>query len=777
MGDSRRSGIQFTTEQTAGLKPYVSTIGAWALALGTSIGWGSLFVTSNSYLGKAGPMGTILGLAIGAVAMVIIGRCYHYLMNCFPDAGGAYTYTKEVFGYDQGFAAAWFLSLTYLSLFWANVSALPLFSRYFFGDFFRFGYLYTLFGSYEVYLGEALLTAFAILLFTFICARFKRLSLSLMIATVVIFTVCILVCTLGSIPRMDEFHKTLSPGFIPDTNELRQVMRIAAVSPWAFMGFENISHSTEEFTFPRSRSFKIITAAVITSAALYILVTILSVSAYPSEYASWLDYIRNHGNLNGLRGLPAFYAADYYLGDNGVRMLMAALLCLIVSSLIGNVVALSRLLYVLSKDSVLPASFSALSKDGVPSRAIMFIAAVSLFMPFIGRTAVGWIVDVTTFGATIVYGFVSASAYKLAGIRGDKAEKGFGAAGFIIMLAFGMFLLIPALLGAGELASETYFLFTIWAILGFLYLRNILRRDKAKRFGRAVIVWIVLLGMTIFTTLVWLEESTMSSAERSFEQIRSSYTERIIEDTREIEMLKDPELVYRIAERKVNLDTVDVSEENKILAGELEDIRRENTLRIIAVFFLFLLSVGVLLNNYSVVIKLAQENEYELVVAKEKANTDSLTGVKNKRTFDEYEKNINRQIAEGTAEGFSVVICDINGLKHINDNLGHKAGDELIRSACRIICRVFEHSPVFRIGGDEFVAILTGHDFKERSALMKEINSISEENLTTGDVVVAAGISDYMPDTDDSIRPVFDRADAAMYERKERLKEMGAVSR
>lgn len=755
----------------------MSPLCVWALSLGTSVGWGSLFVTSNTYLTEAGPLGTIIGLIIGAFVMIVISKCYHYMMNCFPDAGGAYTYAKETFGYDHGFVAAWFVALTYLAMFWANVTALPLFSRYFFGELFQYGYMYTLFGSYKVYFGEVLLSCSAIIIFTLLCSKRKILSAKVLTATVLLLTIGIVICAVICISRMGAYRKSFSPGFIPDSNEMSQVIRIATISPWAFIGFENISHATEEFNFKRSRVFRILTIAVISSTALYILITLLSVSAYPSEYGSWLGYIRNHGNLSGLRGLPAFYAADYYMGDTGVFIMMAVLLCLIISSLIGNTLAMSRLMYALAKDSVLPKRFAELNGQGVPSRAIFAMACVSLFIPLLGRTAIGWIVDVTTIGATIVYGIVSATAYKLARIRGDRAEARFGFAGLAIMVSFALMLLLPALFGSGDLAPETYFLFTVWAILGFAFFRTILKRDSARRFGRTVIVWIALLGMIMFTTLVWMGESALTSSEQSVSNIRSLYMGRIVEDTRQISHLKNPEQSMHDIEKKITADTVDVANEDELLMQESLRMRDENTRRVLIVFMLFMLAVGVLLNNYSLVIRRAEENEYELGIAREKANTDSLTGVKSKRTFDEFERMINQHIKDSEADEFSIVICDINGLKHVNDNFGHKAGDELIMSASHMICEVFAHSPVFRIGGDEFVTILTGRDRLERSALMHELNRRSEENIKEGGVVIAAGMSDYIPGYDQSITPVFERADLMMYDRKEELKAMGSVSR
>ena len=79
-----------------GLNPYISLIGAFALALGTILGWGSLVSTSNTYLLQSGPVGSILGVCLGALVMLIIAKNYTFLMTRFPDCGGAYSFSKKV---------------------------------------------------------------------------------------------------------------------------------------------------------------------------------------------------------------------------------------------------------------------------------------------------------------------------------------------------------------------------------------------------------------------------------------------------------------------------------------------------------------------------------------------------------------------------------------------------------------------------------------------------------------------------------------------------------
>ena len=167
-----------------------------------------------------------------------------------------------------------------------------------------------------------------------------------------------------------------------------------------------------------------------------------------------------------------------------------------------------------------------------------------------------------------------------------------------------------------------------------------------------------------------------------------------------------------------------------------------------------------------------QEHLAALSMANEMARRDELTHTKNKTAYHEMEKELQKGIEEGGSP-FGIVVCDINGLKIINDTEGHKAGDDYIRTACMLICRVFHHSPVFRIGGDEFVVVLREQDYENRDKLIRSLRRQVEENIRIGEgPVVASGIAEYQPGKDQSAEDVFKRADSLMYEDKTHLKEL-----
>ena len=176
-------------------------------------------------------------------------------------------------------------------------------------------------------------------------------------------------------------------------------------------------------------------------------------------------------------------------------------------------------------------------------------------------------------------------------------------------------------------------------------------------------------------------------------------------------------------------------------------------------------------------LQLQQQQEVEIGSAKRLAYKDPLTGVKNKRACEDYEAELDAKIKEGRIREFAVVSLDVNGLKMTNDTYGHKAGDELLISACRIICRHFSHSPVFRFGGDEFEVILQGQDYENRHAIAAAFNREAEQNLAEGKAVVSLGMADFIPGQDTDVDTVFERADAEMYVRKNILMRMGAGGR
>ena len=738
-------------EEAVTLQPYLSPLAVWALSVGSAIGWGSLVVTSRSYLSEAGPLGSIIGLLIGFAMMLMVSSHYHFLADRYPGTGGLYNYVKQLFGYDFAFLIAWFMFLIYISIFWANATSIPLFARYFLRAAFKWGYLYTIFG-YEVYLGEALVTLAVIWLVGLLCMKSKKATAQMMVVMVLLFTVGITVCFAVAMLGHSRSGMTMSPAFLPDKNVLRQVIRIAFISPWAFIGFETVSHSAAEYRFKHSNMFRILVASVTVTTALYIFVILLSVTAYPEGCTGWMDYISRLDEFEGIAGLPAFYAANHYLGHTGVNILMVSLLSLVLTSLIGMLRALSRLCYAVAQDGILPGRFAGLNDKQIPVNAILLVLIVSSPIPFLGRTAIGWIVDATTFGATMIYGFVSVAVFKASGQEGVKKNRIISGFCLLILVAFAVFLLFPSFFSDYTIATETYVLMAVWSFLGVLYFNQVIRRDHDRKFGKAIVVWLSLLVFIVLMAMTWAE--------------------RLNED-RENAIIAE---ISAYMDGTADAETLGQSQD-EFLAVQLKRLHDADDTSVFVIVGLFGLSLIVMLVNHLSMQKWEKKAAQERDEAKTIALTDPLTGVKSKHAFLLNQKQIDASIEEGGADAFAVVVCDVNGLKVINDTLGHKAGDEYILKASRMICDIFQHSPVYRTGGDEFVVILRGRDYFIRKELVLTLHDRSVEHISTNEVVISGGLADYQPGMDTCFHAVFERADGLMYEEKKLLKGMGSISR
>ena len=177
--------------------------------------------------------------------------------------------------------------------------------------------------------------------------------------------------------------------------------------------------------------------------------------------------------------------------------------------------------------------------------------------------------------------------------------------------------------------------------------------------------------------------------------------------------------------------------------------------------------------------KVLKQQGDDLVAMKNLAYVDSLTNVKNKLAYDDTVEYINEKIRNGTAE-FAVIMCDLNYLKHINDNLGHMAGDEAIQKTASILCKAFPLSTVFRIGGDEFAVIPTGLDYSRIDEKLDALKTMLESQRNISDnylerISLAFGCAVFERGKDTTYQEVFERADKIMYEEKKKIHEKDGI--
>lgn len=472
-------------ENEAKLQRRLSPINVWALALGCIIGWGAFVMPGNTFLPQAGPLGTVIAMGIAAVILIIVAFNYSYMIRRFPVAGGEFVYSQKAFGNTHGFICSWFLSLSYLAIVPLNATALALIGRNLLGGIFQVGFHYSVAG-YDVYLGEIILAVAALIIIGVMSMRNVKSAGTLQTILVFLLVGGVLVVCGAAFFDPNTAVTALEPVFSPDVNPLPGILAIVAVSPWAFVGFDTIPQSAEEFNFSPSKTKLLMIVSIVFGAAVYAGLTMVTALVVPEGYSAWAAYIADAPNQSGLLALPTFHAAYYFLGTPGVALLGVAVSCAILSGIVGFYMATSRLLMSMAREYVLPEWFAKIDpKFGTPRNAILFVLLIALVAPFFGRTALGWIVDMSSIGAAIGYGYTSLAAMKFA--MKDKKTSTIitGALGTVFAIIFAVLLLVPLPGFNCSLATEPYICLVIWVILGTVFYAMTAKKRAAMQTAAA----------------------------------------------------------------------------------------------------------------------------------------------------------------------------------------------------------------------------------------------------------------------------------------------------
>ncbi|MBQ7575215.1 MAG: APC family permease [Bacteroidales bacterium] len=460
------------------LKRSLSPVNVWALALGCIIGWGAFVMPGNKFLATAGPLGTAIAMLISGVIMTLIAFNYNYMINKYPETGGAFVFARNTFGRNNAFLCSWYLGLSYLTIVALNASALALLGRNLLGNVFQFGFHYTVAG-YDLYAGELFLAVAAILLFAWVSIRGIKFSGIFQSTLVFMLVAGVLIISLAAVVSPKAHFSNLSPGFSPARSPMAGILAIIAIAPWTFLGFDTVPQAAEEFNFKPRKTKAIMVISILFGALVYILLNTLSVCVVPAGYANWSEYIADLPNLSGLVSLPTFHAAKQLLGNTGLFFLGLAVLAAILSGIVGFYMATSRLLYAMARDRFLPKWFGKLHpKYNTPANAILFVMIFSLIAPFFGRTALNWIVDMSSIGAAIGYGYTSAAAMIHAHKEKNKAMTVCGAIGLLLSVFFCVILLVPIKGLDCCLGKEGYICLVIWTVLGLAFYLSTFRAGK-----------------------------------------------------------------------------------------------------------------------------------------------------------------------------------------------------------------------------------------------------------------------------------------------------------
>lgn len=443
------------SEKRVKLQRVMRPIDVWGLALGAIIGWGCFVLPGTAFLPKAGPGGTAVGMLIGALLIIVIAVSYGYLIRKFPISGGEFIYAKEAFGKRNAFVCGWAMILAYWSLIPLNATALAMISRYLFPGIVQQGLLYEIAG-WEVYAGEVILASAAIILMALLNIRGIKQAAWIQTAIALTLVGCILVITFLVFCISD--WSNLAPAFPEGRRWWKGVFSIVAMAPWAFIGFDCIPQSAEEYNFSHKKSTFIMISAVLVAAILYI--AVCAVTAVGVE--PWQQL------LDSRNAWPTGYVVRNTMGLAGIIVLGVAMFCAVVSGMNAFYISTSRLMYAMAKEGSLPKWFEHLSpKYGTPTNAIIFTMAMSLFAPWFGREILLWIVDMTSVGAAIVFAYTTGSAAVIGYRNGSKKYAVFGIIGCLFSLFFLSLLIIPGM--PGYLTFQSRVVLFVWILIGVAF--------------------------------------------------------------------------------------------------------------------------------------------------------------------------------------------------------------------------------------------------------------------------------------------------------------------
>ena len=454
------------------LERSLNPMNVWSLALGCIIGWGAFVMPGTTFLPNAGVMGTVWGMAVAAVIMIIVGMNYGYMVEKYPIAGGEYTFTEKTFGKKWAYVCGWFLSLSYLCIVPLNATALGLVSRKLLGGVLQFGHLYTVAG-WDIYVGEILLTSLALIIFGIFSIKGVSFTgwIQTVIAMALVASVFVLVIAAFFCPEVKMSN--LQPAYPSEVKPMAAIIAVVAIAPWAFVGFDSIPQAAEEFNFSPKKVTGIMAVAIIFGAAVYVAMNTLTAAAMPWEEMMAAGY-----------DWPTGEAVEIIMGKVGLIFLGVAMTCAVLSGIVGFYMATSRLLMSMAREHALPKWFMILDpKTKTPKNAILFVMLISLTAPWFGREVLVWVVDMSSIGAAIGYGFTCAATYRtLKQNPQDKKPvlKALSIFGTLLSIVFVLLLIVPGM--PSYLALESRSCLVIWCVLGIIFYFWSKKQDFAGKY-------------------------------------------------------------------------------------------------------------------------------------------------------------------------------------------------------------------------------------------------------------------------------------------------------
>lgn len=400
------------------MKKILSQKDLFSIALGAIIGWGAFVLPGNFFLKSAGVTNTAVGFFVAVIMLFFIEQCYCVLMKLHSASGGEFTFANNEFGGKIGFITGWMLLLAYISIIPLNATAVPMVLQSVITSYDQGALLYSI-ADYPVYLNDLIISLITIVIFTVINARGLKGAKWAQNFCILSLLFSIVALTFFGAFRVDSNHIA---NFASNAGSLDfdKIVRIITFAPWAFMGFDTVAQMSEEFNVEGKRASMAALIAVIFGAVVY---NALNVFTAFGVHSSELE------NSIWATGEAVFNM----LGPVAITVLSIAMLGAVVSGLNGFFMSSSRLILAMYRAKTD-------AKMELNGTIFYLIGAISCLVPFFGRNALFWFVDLASVGASFAYLVTCAAAWK---VSQDRFMKFISIIGISVSGLFLLFLLTP----------------------------------------------------------------------------------------------------------------------------------------------------------------------------------------------------------------------------------------------------------------------------------------------------------------------------------------------
>ncbi|OLO38057.1 amino acid permease [Alkalihalophilus pseudofirmus] len=362
------------SKQSPELNKVLSRLDVFVLSIGAMLGWGWV-VLSESWLNSAGSLGTVIAFLIGGLLVTFVGLTYAELASAMPQVGGEHVYVERAMGHKASFIASWAITLGYVSVVAFEAVALPTVIEYIFPNY-QVGYLWTI-GGWDVYASWVLVgvggSLFVMAINYFGLKPAAKVQVFLTLSIILIGLMLIFGSAIGG------ESANLQPLFVGGASG---IMAVLIMVPFLFIGFDVIPQTAEEANVPPRDIGKLLIISVVCAIVFYICIAVGVALALDSAALSVT-------NLATADAMTVLFGSSFFgnlLVVGGVAGIMTSWNAFIIGG--------SRVMYAMAQSGMLPQWFGKLHpKYKTPSNAIIFIGALAVVSPLLGRPALVWFVN------------------------------------------------------------------------------------------------------------------------------------------------------------------------------------------------------------------------------------------------------------------------------------------------------------------------------------------------------------------------------------------------